>query len=343
MPVDRNKMLRYKVLDECFRDTSKLYKIGDLLECCNREMDRLDLKHVSRRTVQQDIQTLQMEPCNVEFDSGLRKLNYYRYADVTATLSVLSITTPDRDALARTITLLRERYSDADEQNPQWQWMLATLESIAGDRPMGEGEYVSFENNSAFAGNAYFATLLEAIMNRHPVSVRYRPYNAEASEMKIYPYYLKQFNSRWFLLCAEEGKTGIINLALDRILKVKPWKHPYKEPEVDFTTWFDDMIGVSRSEKLPVEPVTLKVANSRYPYVETKPFSEKQRILRHDEQTHTITFPIRVNNELVAEILSFGSDVEVLHPQHLRDKIGGIIKQMEKNYSEKVPNKLMNK
>ena len=130
MPVDRNKMLRYKVLDECFRDTSKLYRIGDLLESCNREMDRLDLKHVSRRTIQQDIQTLQMEPCNVEFDPELQRSHYYRYADTTATLSVLTLAAPDRDALARTITLLRERYSDADEQNPQWQWMLSSFQYL---------------------------------------------------------------------------------------------------------------------------------------------------------------------------------------------------------------------
>ena len=335
MPLDRNKLLRYQVLNTCFKDTSRHYRIGDLVDCCNRELRRYDLREVSRRTVQNDLQTLQAEPYNVEFDPVLKKHNVYRYVDTSYNLEVLKLAAPDRDALTRTIEVLRERYSDADEQNPQWQWMLTTLQAIADGRPLESADpYVSFENNEAFAGNAHFATLLESIINRHPLVVRYKPYfQPEPEELRIHPYYLKQFNSRWFLFAAADETGDLLNLALDRILTIRQWRHAYREAGVDFHTWFDDMMGVSRNSDMAIEQIVLRVSNQRYPYVETKPFSEKQRIIKHDEQTHTIAFPMRVNNELVAEILSFGADIEVLQPQHLRQRIAETVAQMQTQYA----------
>ena len=335
MPIDRNKMLRYQVLNRCFQDTSRRYRTKDLLECCNREMQKYDLNTISTRTIQQDLQDLQAEPYNVQFDPELKKQYYYRYCDTSYNLELLQLTAPDHDALTRTIDLLRERYSDADEQNPQWQWMLTTLQAIADGRPLDTAQpYVSFENNNAFAGNAHFATLLESIINRHPVIVRYKPYQQpEPTQLKIHPYFLKQFNSRWFLFAAADETGDLLNLALDRILTIRQWRHAYREAEVDFHTWFDDMMGVSRNSDMTIEQIILRVSNQRYPYVETKPFSEKQRILKNDKQTHTIAFPMRVNNELVAEILSFGADIEVLQPQHLRQRITETVAQMQTQYA----------
>ena len=334
MPTDKNKLLRYKVLDNCFRDTSRLYRIDDLVERCNHELARLDLRPVSRRTVQLDLQTLQAEPYNVEFDPELQRSRCYRYADLGFVLSVLTLTTTSRDALRQTIDLLRERCSDPDEQHPQWQWMLASLEAIAADRPMEAGAYVSFENNASFAGNVHFAALLEAVVGHHPVVVRYRPYQStESTELKVHPYHLKQYNSRWFLFCAQEGVEGLTNLALDRILSVRPWRHAFRETDTNFQHYFDDMVGVSVNTSMATEQIVLRVRNVRYPYVETKPFSEKQRIVSHDNLCHTIAFPLKVNNEFVAQLLSFGADIEVLQPQHLRQRLASAAEQMHRQYS----------
>ncbi len=51
MPLDKNKILRYQVLDRCFRDTSRLYKVTDLLDCCNQEMRRYDYRYNPRYAV----------------------------------------------------------------------------------------------------------------------------------------------------------------------------------------------------------------------------------------------------------------------------------------------------
>ena len=86
MPIDKNKILRYQVLNRCFQDTSQLYRIGDLLKCCNNKLKQNNSSTVSRRTVQLDVLTLR-ETFGVEFDPELLKQHYYRYADVTTSLS----------------------------------------------------------------------------------------------------------------------------------------------------------------------------------------------------------------------------------------------------------------
>ena len=46
-----------------------------------------------------------------------------------------------------------------------------------------------------------------------------------------------------------------------------------------------------------------------------------------------ISFPMRVNKELVAEILSFGSDMEVIEPIELRAEIARQVTTLNDKYS----------
>ncbi len=38
MLANKDQLLRYKVLNSCFKDTSRLYDINALVECCQQEM-----------------------------------------------------------------------------------------------------------------------------------------------------------------------------------------------------------------------------------------------------------------------------------------------------------------
>lgn len=337
MPLDKNKILRYQVLDRCFRDISRLYKATDLLECCNQEMRRYDYRLVSRRTIQNDIQLLAKEPYNVVFDEKLYNSHYYRYSDTNEHLKVLTLISPSRDAIMQTIELLREKCNDEESQNPQWQWMLLTLQSLVDDKPMDlSNPFVSFENNEAFAGNANFPILLSFIITHQPIDIRYKPFKAEKPEnVKIHPYFLKQYNSRWFLIARVDDVDEIITFALDRIFDIQVWNHKFVPSDVDFNRYYDDITGVTVLSDEPLSNVVLKVTSNRYPYIQTKPFSVKQKIVKHDEDGYVISFPMRINNEFKASILSFGSDIEVLKPERLRQEISAILRKACGKYNNK--------
>ena len=335
MPLNKDQLLRYQILDRCFSDGSKLYKMSDLVEAVNAKMMDTYCKEVSKRSVQNDVQLLQYEPYNVEFDADLLKQHYYRYADTTFCLQLgKSLTESEMSAVRKTVELLRPIADDVETSTPLQQWLYLCLQRMAaGDSVNLETPSIAFENNDSLAGMANFRRLAEYVMNHQPIKIGYRPFGgSETKDVAIYPYLLKQFNGRWFLIAANNGYDSIGTYPLDRIRTIRLWKAKFRQPEIDMADYFADTMGVSVTNT-PVEHIVLKISNSRYPYIQTKPFSERQKVLAHDDQTHTITFPMRINKELIAELLSFGDDIEIIEPQSLKEIIAEKVRLMSEKYS----------
>ena len=99
--------------------------------------------------------------------------------------------------------------------------------------------------------------------------------------------------------------------------------------EFDDEEYFGDIIGVSNPEESPVERIELRFEEKRYPYVLTKPLHPSQ-INRLESKS--ITVKVKINNELKSQILSFGDDIEVLTPEHLRNEILATIQRASKLY-----------
>ena len=61
MPVDKQVLLRYQVLNKCFRNRYREYTIDDLVDECNEALRKADKPDVSKRTVQNDINILEAD------------------------------------------------------------------------------------------------------------------------------------------------------------------------------------------------------------------------------------------------------------------------------------------
>ena len=61
MPVDKQVLLRYQVLNKCFRNRYREYTIDDLVDECNKALRHMDKPDVSKRTIQNDINTLEAD------------------------------------------------------------------------------------------------------------------------------------------------------------------------------------------------------------------------------------------------------------------------------------------
>ncbi len=87
MPVDKQVLLRYKVLNRCFRNQFREFTIDDLVDECNVALRKADKPDVSKRTIQNDINTLEADygiMLNENLKRGRQRL--YRYSDTTYTL-----------------------------------------------------------------------------------------------------------------------------------------------------------------------------------------------------------------------------------------------------------------
>lgn len=336
MPVDKQVLLRYQVLNRCFRNRYREFTIDDLVEECSKAMrQELDMNAgISKRTVQNDIANLETN-YHIRLDENLRRgrQRLYRYVDTEYTLPLVRLDDTERHKLQDAIYVLR-----AFEGEPLFDWARAFLMQIEGGLFNEDNtSVVSFQSNPDLKGISYFSELLQAILTKRVLKLRYTPYGKDTQTVTIYPYYLKQFNDRWYLIAQTKGYESYAHYALDRIDGIEEIALPYKDAEVDFSEYFDDVIGVTVPDG-DAKDIVIKVTGKRFNYIRTKPIHLSQRIIEEAEGYAIISINVKINNELESLILSFGDDMEVIAPVSFRNRIVEKIQAMNQKYLNNAEN-----
>ena len=332
MPVDKQVRIRYQVLNRCFRDLYKKYTIDDLVDACNDALRNQDRAEVSKRTIQNDITNMEAE-YGLRFEENLYqgKKRIYRYYDTSYTLPEFQLDDADRNKIQAAVNVL-ENYAG----EPVLDWARTLLKQIeSGMFYSDSSPVVSFQSNPDLKNISLFGDLLDAIYNKKVLKLTYTPFGKDSYEERVYPYHLKQFNDRWYLIAQAVGYEYYGHYALDRIDHFEEVDFPnYKESEVNFEEYFDDVIGVTVPEDHEPVDVILSVSNSRFHYIDTKPLHLSQRILDKDKNYTRISINVKINKELISLLLSFGADLEVLAPASLRQMIAKAIRAMNYKYPD---------
>ena len=331
MPVDKQVLLRYQVLNKCFRNRYREYTIDDLVDECNKALRKADKPDVSKRTVQNDINILEADygiVLNEKLKRGRQRL--YRYVDTDYNLPLFRMNDEERNKIEDAIYVLRQF-----EGEPLYDWVRTILMQVEGGLfEENTSPVVSFQSNIDLKGLEHFSKLLQAILTRRVLKLSYTPYGKDTITAIVYPYHLKQYNDRWYLIAQAKGYDTYAHYALDRIDSFEEVALPYKEAEINFSEYFDDVIGVTVPD-VDAEDIVIKVTGKRFNYIRTKPLHLSQRIVEEAEDYAIISINVKVNKELESLILSFGEDIEVMAPASFRDRIAEKIQAMNKKYTDK--------
>ena len=112
---------------------------------------------------------------------------------------------------------------------------------------------------------------------------------------------------------------------------------PYKECGIDFSDFFEDVVGVTKPDGAEPIEVKLRIDRGEYPYTESKPIHTSQEELFEsdgDKDYVYVSLYVYDNFELRSKILSYGSKVTVMEPQSLRDKLAHDLKKSLENYQD---------
>ena len=337
MPVDKQVLLRYQVLNECFRNRYREYTIDDLVDECSKAMrEKLDIMDgVSKRTIQNDIANLELPPYNIRLDEKLKngRRRLYRYVNTDDTLHLFRMNDKERHKVQDAIHVLNDY-----EGEPLYDWARMLLMQVEGgmfDEDMSS--IVSFQSNPDLKGLSHFGKLLLAIISKRVLKMRYTPFGKDTITVKIHPYHLKQYNDRWYLIGQVEGYHSYGHYPLDRIEDFEEIAVKYLEPEEDFEGYFDDVVGVTVPEGDP-QDIIIKVYKESMGFFSTKPLHLSQRIIENTDDYMIIVINVKTNYELDSKILSFGPSVEVLAPESYRAHISEKIRATIKNYSNDAEN-----
>ena len=314
MAQNKGAIVRYRAIDKCLRSKHGKYGIDELRRACEEALydafsERIS---VSRRQLYLDLN-------HMESNAGFRaeiehyrdgKNVYYRYADPNFSIEKAPITDDEMNQLKETILMLN-RFKGM----PHFEWMEEILSKLED----------TFHLKSSEA-------LFEAIVNKQVLNIRYKSFKKNKPiTCEIHPYYLKQYNNRWFLLGWNTEFKDITNFALDRIEAVSPMLGEYKpKPEdLDFDEYFEDIVGVTIPKDKRIEHIVMRIAPDRYPYIKNKPLHSSQH---NYDKVFQVSIDVIPNKELIALLLSFGSQLEVLEPQSVREMMRDHVKTLNKFY-----------
>ena len=361
MPSNKNAVIRYMYLDQMLSDRYNKYTCEGLLIKVNERLEQAGYPTIGgdqsdydryirsgKRVIQLDLQALQESPFNMEIDSSERLYGspVYRYADQTQSLFNKPLSEDEKRLLQEVLNTLGQ-FSGLDS----FEWLHNLQEKLNDRQAFGRGDYdremqvpreiISFSSNNYLEGKDYLGTLFSLISNRKVVDVEYAPFGADARKIRLYPYLLKQYNDRWYLvgtpLATREHpyrKDFYLNLPLDRMESIHPVEGvPYIDCEQDFEEMYEDIVGISYLESVPLTDITIAVKDSFVGYVDTKPLHGSQVKFAADEQERLhqkygafagYTFyglELKPNREFINLILGKGEDVILVSPWFICEKM----------------------
>ncbi len=335
MPKNKNADLRIKVLDRCLSDKSRGYTTNELLELCNRELELNGFKVVTAtNTIRDDIDEIERIYPGAAVEQIREGRNiYYHYEDPDFSIFNKPLKPDEIIQLTQTLSLLK-RFKGM----PQFGWINDLVDRLGASLKIDAtttDEVVGFDENLDLKGLEHFTPLFNAIIDKRTLILSYKSFKADAvQQIMVYPYYLKQYNKRWFLIAWNADLGFFANFALDRITKIKESKKPYQPTDIDFVDYFDEMIGVSKDSRTQPQKVKLWVSPSTWPYIKTKPLHGTQKTISADETGTVITIEVYLNYELEQLILSHGENVKVLEPAELKTKLQKRLTDAYQNYQK---------
>lgn len=336
MATNKNALIRYKVLDNCFRNPGKRYFIDDLIDECEKvllEIDH-DSNGISRRQILDDISFMESkEGWKIELTRNRegRKV-FYRYSDPAFSINNMPLNEVEINQLQSAADILSQF-----KGMPQFEWVNELVPKLKQGMASKEAATTIFEfdNNQYLKGIEHLGPLHNAILYKKVLEISYQPFESETPyKLIMHPYFLKQYNNRWFLFGYNPEKERYDwNLALDRILIITEIKGKYqKNNQIDWEEYFEDIIGVTKTVDANVDNITLHFFGKTGKYIESKPIHGSQKIKWIDANILEANFQLIINYEFERLILSYADSIKVIKPNKLAVLIKDRLKEAYNRY-----------
>ena len=177
-------------------------------------------------------------------------------------------------------------------------------------------------------GTSFLDDIIEAMQKNVELQVDYQRYENDQEEYNlqefhIQPYALKVFNRRWYLLGYIKEKHDLRTIALDRILDLKILSTSFELPEdFDARKYFANVVGIFVNNDLPVTKVMIRAYGTQAEYLRSTPLhkSQSEGSSKYGEFAE-FTYRLCITPEFISQLLSMGSQIEVLEPEELRDEM----------------------
>jgi predicted DNA-binding transcriptional regulator YafY len=298
------------------------------------EFDETETREtISLRTIQNDINYLKNQkaaPIVIEFGGPRKRTAFLKYS---RPFSIYNININEAE-LSTLKNLLLELSRFSGRPNLDGLDNIIEKLNLKLELPSSDALAIQYQDSEGFIGREHIPVLYDCIINKKPIKIEYKSFVYPKETINFHPYFLKQFNSRWYVYGLRDDKKHerhlkIENLGLDRIIKIESSSKKFINSYDSFIDYFDQFYGVSNPDDRHTEKIILHFYGLTGRYIESNPIHHTQSRKSNwiNENILEVVLNLKLNIEIENKILSFGENVKVIEPEELRDKIKARMKK----------------
>jgi len=173
------------------------------------------------------------------------------------------------------------------------------------------------------SGQKYLTPVMQAMLENRALLIGYKKYmSEETEERRIYPYAVKEFEKRWYIVAYSTDHAQLRTYAMDRITAMKQLEERFKMPAgFDVDALFENSYGIYLPGEENPLLVRLKATKREAAYLKDLPLHPSQVLESETEEYAVFVLRVIPNRNFLMELCKRGGGLEVLQPQQLREEV----------------------
>lgn len=172
------------------------------------------------------------------------------------------------------------------------------------------------------SGHMYLTEVMEAMTENLEIVMEYHKYtSAEPETLTIWPYAVKEFAKRWYIIAYCKEREGLRVYGLDR---VKGMEITGKKFRMKTGFDVDELFATSFGIYLPGgkgQAMTFRCSESEAKFLRDLPIHSSQEEVRREGNSVIFSIFVCPDKNLIMEICKHGSRIEILSPAEVRDAV----------------------
>ena len=172
------------------------------------------------------------------------------------------------------------------------------------------------------SGHMHLTEVMEAMTENLEVVMEYHKYTSEESEtLTIWPYAVKEFAKRWYIIAYCKEREDLRVYGLDRVKNMKVTGKKFRMKN-GFDV--DELFATSFGIYLPGgkgQTITFRCSEREAKFLRDLPIHSSQEEVSKDGYNVIFSIYVCPDKNLIMEICKHGSRIEILSPAEVRDAV----------------------
>jgi len=336
MPINKDALVRYRVINKYLINKFKKNPTKEtLIEACR---EALGVAYISQRTFEKDLQEMRYNEelgyfAPIVFD---KKEKGYKYSEEGYSIDKIPLKTDDLNALQFAVSILNQfsHLSILKEFSGAVAKIVdaVNINRIMAERP--ELDFILFDRGNYVAGGIFLEKIVMAIKDARQIEFSYKKHGENKVKQYILsPYILKEYRNIWYVIGQDSKIKEIKTFGLDRILEMRISNEAIEQNlSFDKKKYFKNAFGITSYHSDPVE-VVLSFSKKSGDYIKAVPLHPSQQILADTEKELRIQLTVYPTYDFIMQLLSYGSEVEILSPVFFKKQIIEILNNTLNKYT----------